>query len=404
MRIGILTFQPSLNYGGILQCVALKSTLESMGHKVFVFNRWRDDLGDLVGGPYVKWGKRDWLRFFMRCVFCLGDFGKWLRYQRTKKYLGKNLTFLPGRFSCWADAPKTPDLDMIVVGSDQVWHCGDWGDPRPFLLDGAPEKPTIAYAASFGMAVIPQNLEAGLFCGKNIHDRYRAGLAKFSAISCREIEGVRICRDLGFTATHVVDPSLLPDLGSPLRSEKRILVGYLMTFSIDEIFVQMNRLERFACRFGCKIRLFVREGVFQNIQTLTFPKDISSARRWVAGIYHQLSSPVSLELGAGPKEFLDAFSKAKWVVTDSFHGLMFSIRNNCNVRVLRPMNANRATMFARIEEFAEHFSGNILVDGMDQALVSIECGDSVFFDYKWLSNWREKSRKWLENAINGAVL
>ena len=61
-------------------------------------------------------------------------------------------------------------------------------------------------------------------------DAYKCGLRRFSSISCREKEGVDICRLIGFEATHVVDPTLLDidfDKVKFLReSEKSELVCY----------------------------------------------------------------------------------------------------------------------------------------------------------------------------------
>ncbi len=403
MKIGILTFQPSLNYGGILQCLALKQTFEAMGHEVSVINRRHPVLGDMLAGPYPTWGKRLWLRFAMRSLAGLDDFRMWLRYRRTRLFIKTHLNLTNYAITTWTDAPKDLGLDMVVVGSDQVWHCGDWGDPSLFLLENAPLFPAIAYSASFGMPELPGQITTGLFSCDDIPNRYKQGLARFRLISCRESEGVRICRNLGFPAAHVVDPTLLPCLQKFRKNKQRLLACYLMTISVAEVIAQAERLERFAKRFGCKVRLFIRDGNAQAIQTLPFPKNVSSTRIWICGRWRRATSPFSLELDAGPQEFLDAMSKAQWVVTDSFHGLMFSIRNNCNVRILRPSNANRATMFARIEEFAPHFKGPLFANEMDAALESIECGERVEFDYTWLEHRRVESLEWLTNALNAAL-
>ena len=403
MKIGILTFQPSLNYGGILQCLALKRTLEDMGHEVSVINRRHPALGNMLAGPYPTWGKRLWLRFAMRSLAGLDDFLTWLRYHRTRTFIKKHLNLTNCAITAWSDAPKDLGLDMVVVGSDQVWHCGDWGDPSLFLLENAPRIPVIAYSASFGMPELPRQITTGLFSCNDVPNRYKNGLARFRAISCRESEGVRICQDLGFSAAHVVDPTLLPELQTFHPPKRRLLVCYLMTISIAEVIAQAERLERFAKRIGCKVRLFIRDGNVQFIQRFPFPKNGSSTRKWICGLWRKATSPLSLELDAGPQEFLDAMSKAQWVVTDSFHGLMFSIRNNCNVRVLRPSNANRSTMFARIEEFSSHFEGSLFANGMDAALKSIECGERIAFDYTWLEHWRSESLAWLNNAVNAAL-
>ena len=38
MKIGILTFHNTINYGGVLQCYALKEVLKSFGHDVKIID------------------------------------------------------------------------------------------------------------------------------------------------------------------------------------------------------------------------------------------------------------------------------------------------------------------------------------------------------------------------------
>ena len=404
MNIGILTFQPSLNYGGILQCLALKQTLEAKGHSVLVFRRSTPWFDSTIDGPYPKWGKRQWLRFVVRSLFGLGDFATWLRYHRTQRFRANKLSIMPWKLRTWTDAPKNLNLDLIVIGSDMVWHCGDWGNPSPYLLEGAPDIPAIAYSASFGMKELPNQIDKGPFIGDDIHARYCKGLANFSAISCRESEGVKICSLLGFKASHVVDPSLLPDFGSPKRkTEGNLLVAYLLTHSPFELLSHVSKLESFARKHGVKVLVFIREGVSQRLPSPPFPISPKRAVQWLAYLKQKVTSRTVIRVDAGPCEFLAAVRDARWMVTDSFHGLMFAMRNNCDIRILNPTNAERSTIFSRIGEFAKHIKGPLLADGMDAALDSIAEGGSVSFDYEWLNQWRTESRTWLDNAVKGAV-
>ena len=385
-----------------MQCVALKSTLEYMGHSVEVFHRSTPWFDSTYYGPYSNWGKRQWLKFTLRSLLGLGDFKKWLRYYRTRKFIDNNLSLMPWKLRTWEDAPKNLNLDLIIVGSDMVWHCGDWGNPSPYLLEGAPDIPAIAYSASFGMKELPGNIDKGAFIGNDIYARYCKGLSKFSAISCRESEGVRLCNLLGFSATHVVDPSLLPDFGLHQRqTDSKLLVAYLLTHSSSELLSHVSKLETFARIHGLKVLVFIREGFSQRLPSSPVPISPRRGVRWLSDLWHQAMSHTEIMVDAGPAEFHLAMKKARWVVTDSFHGLMFAMRNNCDIRILNPTNAERSNIFSRIWEFAEHIRGPLLADGMEAALDSIEKKESVEFDYEWLNQWRKESRTWLENAVKG---
>ena len=384
MKVGILTFHSQLNYGGVLQCLALQTALEKLGHEVVVIDRWLSKDNYMLERGYNAMGLKAWVKFLLRSCMGLGDFSRFIRSRRTKRFLRRRLHLSPYHFVEWRDAPKDLGVDMLVVGSDQVWHCGDWGDPRVYLLEGAPKIPAISYAASFGMTMLPQGFV----------DLYKRGLSKFKAISCREAEGVEICRQLGFDATHVVDPTLLAwgaDAETASKRHKRTeLVCYFLTERIEN---HVAALESFARSNKCLIKVLVNE-----TYALPFPKNSVSAKRYTHGLFARLYPHVKIMGAAGPEEFLSMFKHAKWVVSDSFHALMFSICNGCDPRIIRPSALSRKKMFARIQEFAAHAQGPLIVDSVPSALASISTGGRVSFDYSWLTTRRNASQCWLRHT------
>ena len=399
MKIGILTFHSQLNYGGVLQCWALQTALEKLGYEVIVIDRWHNPDNSLLEQGYNKWGWRQWIKFWIRSLLGLGDINQWMRVRRTKRFLGEHLHRTPYHFVKWEDAPEDLGVDMLVVGSDQVWHCGNWGDPRVYLLEGAPKIPAIAYAASFGMAELPITLGVG---AKGAEDSlsatiYKRGLSRFSAISCREKEGVDICRNLGYDAVHVVDPTLLAwGDGAKERAKepkRRELICYFLSEKIADCF---DALDAFAGNNDCKVKVFM-----DSAWSAAFPSSMTRARNMLKTWKRRLSTHVEVMDSAGPEEFYRAFKTASWVVSDSFHALMFSICNGCNVRMIRPSSSFRQKMFARIEEFAAHAKGPLIVDSVRAALDSFAKGESVDFDYGWISERRAESKAWLELVIGG---
>ena len=385
MKIGILTLHSQLNYGGVLQCWALQTALEQLGYEVVVIDRWLSPSNSMLERGYNTMGYKAWIKFWIRSILGLGDINKWLRVQRTKKFLRKYIKSTPYHFVDWPDAPKDLRVDMLVVGSDQVWHCGDWGDPKPYLLEGAPEIPAITYAASFGMTELPANFV----------NLYKRGLSKFKSISCREAEGVEICCKLGFGATHVVDPTLLAwgadAEAATKRPKRRELVCYFLSERVED---HIAALESFTRANKCRVKVLVNDGY-----ALPFPKSPDSAKKYLHGLSTRLSPRVKVMDSAGPEEFLAAFKCAKWVVSDSFHALMFSICHGCDPRIIKPSALFRQKMFARIEEFAAHAQGPLIVDSVPSALASFANGEKVTFDYSWLASRRNDSQAWLTSAI-----
>ena len=106
MKIGILTFHSQLNYGGVLQCWALQTALEKMGHEVVVIDRWLTPDNRHLEHGYNRKRKKWWLRFWIRSLLGLGDMRFWLRVRRTKRFLREKLHLTPYHFVDWKDAPR----------------------------------------------------------------------------------------------------------------------------------------------------------------------------------------------------------------------------------------------------------------------------------------------------------
>ena len=323
-----------------------------------------------------------------------------LRHWRSRKFFEKTVHCTPYHFHDWKDAPSALDLDVIVCGSDQVWHCGDYGDPRPYLLESAPLHKcdgtrirTVAYAASFGFSTYP-NGYLPVFV---------EGLRRFDHISVRESQGVELARIAGADAVQVLDPTLLIDrnfwlsiLSDSVANRKlsrsgRVhrVVCYFISQDIEDAY---PALESFARRSGCRVDV---------ISTQLRPH-LGSARkrrnylRSLLGFYPH----VHLSLAAGPVEFLELFASADSCITDSFHALMFSVIFGLNCRVLAPSSKARQLQFSRFESFTRYVNGPLISSDVASAVDSIEKQRCT---YRWQELDRERLRclQWLEKAIDG---
>lgn len=373
MKIGILTFHSQQNYGGVLQCFAMKSALESLGHEVVVVDRRMDENHSYLYREFVWYTWKSWIKFIICTLLGYDDYMSVLRTIRSIRFV-KNLGVTKYHFYEWKDAPKELGVDLLLVGSDQVWHCGDWGWPAEYLLEGADDKVprAISYAASFGMKSIPADYL----------DLYKRGLARFSTISCREKEGVEICRGLGFDATHVVDPTLLadPSCWNKLLSTRAMRIRTLVCYFLGvDVCAMLPALEKFAEGNNCKVEVLVSEWAGSR-----FPK----------------GKRVRVCTDYGPKEFVRAFANATWTLTDSFHAVMFSYIFSKNLRFLRPQSEDRKAMFARIEEFADKcIEGPVFVDSVQTALDSFAKGETISYNREEIDRMRSASLEWLKKAI-----
>jgi len=408
MKIGILTFHSQLNYGGVLQCWALQQALTKLGLEVVVIDRWLDEKNWTLDRGFVGMARRQKIKYWIHLLLGVGD-AKWhQRVLRTQEFVRGWLNLTPYHFHEWKDAPDDLGIDCLVVGSDQVWHCGDWNDPRPYLLvsdelnDQLEGLKIASYAASFGMKEIPKFLGSwqNELAAINSVQIYRRGLARFDAISCREKEGVYLCRDLGFEATHVVDPTMLLTLEDWLHIAScrmcRQLTCYFLKENVDEL---MPQLVEYARKMKCRVKVFVYDCPRQQ-DWITMPKSPRSIYRWMRRVWNRCcDGDVKVCEGDGPIEFVRAHAEAEWIVTDSFHSLMFAITFHKNVRVLRPKQEGKKNMFARIEEYALHADGRLISEDLSDALLSLSQGETVSVDKHWLQERRLESMSYLRSLF-----
>ena len=385
MKIGILTLHSQLNYGGILQAFASQEVLLKMGHSVSIIDHWMTpDNGPFSN--YVSKGVKTF-PFYVNCLFSDDFRGSAGIVKRTWNFLHRELHLTPYSFFDWAELPSgVVDFDLILVGSDQVWNpCYD--DYFPYFLRDAPAGiPAVAYAASFGVHEIP--------AGK-ISD-YRKGIKRFASITVREKEGIQLVEQLGGHAVHVCDPVLLLSRGEwiqklGLKTERasRKLVCYVLAEGVPEL---LPDLFAFARREKCLVDIFVgglgAPFSFSAKKILRHLPEFALMRKYIR-----------LRLSAAPPEFLESLASADYVLSDSFHALMFSVIFEKNIRILSPKNADRAGMFSRMEEWQERFiDGNLFCQDAREALRELT-RSKIFYKQREIEAFVADSQKMLSQLL-----
>jgi len=200
MKIGILTLLPSSNYGGVLQAAAMNHTLKLLGHEVILINKkhhmpcWKSIIfSTLKHLPFQNFKN---IR------------GNHIKSKQLRKFIS---TYLPPK----TDTVISPEdlryivekekLDVVLVGSDQVWrytYINDGFYSVYFLDFKRPHKlKKISYAASFGTS----SWEA-----PEKNEEIIRLLSDFDSISVREAAGISLCSNLFHAkAEHNIDPTLL---------------------------------------------------------------------------------------------------------------------------------------------------------------------------------------------------
>lgn len=287
MRIGIVTQPLEMNYGGLLQNWALQQVLKNMGHEPitidayqryapfhFAFN-WTRALLKRLTGKKIKLPKR---------------YKGSLRSELLGQFVEQHINKTEVMWHYKRDVVDQYGMKALVVGSDQVWRAEYNRDHLEDMFlcfaEGLPLK-RVAYAASFGVDewdFTPEQTEA---C---------ASLAQqMDAVSVRESSGVDLCREhLGVKAQCVLDPTLLLDAEGYRDIIDDNWDGgepYLAVYCLDITPEKESFFNRLASERGLVVRYF--------------------AAGWKAKLTVE--------------QWLAMLSKASMVVTDSFHGTIFSI-------------------------------------------------------------------------------
>lgn len=294
MKIAILSSYSYVckvnNYGSILQYFALQTYLRQLGHKPF----W------IRYVPYKK--KPTGLNKCLREKILKSNFNlEEIKHYNTigfRTFIEKHLCLSDNIYHTYKELKSNPPkADLYIVGSDQVWNGFS---PDRYLMFIPKTTPKISYAASFGRSSIQFYLKPLLWFY----------LKKFKAISIREIDGEKICRDVGRNdAKYVIDPSFLL---SKQEYEKIIdkenipiiyedyIFGYFVNPFKDDIFPLQDEIEKLT--EDCKCKLIIT--AIQNAE-----KSFSNNEK----------------ISPSPLEWLQLIRKAKYVITNSFHGVAYSI-------------------------------------------------------------------------------
>ena len=290
MRIGILTFHAAHNYGAVLQCYALQTYLERLGHEVEVID-YRQRFLLRVYQIY------DWRRFIsINPLKCVQKFVRECRLLRSRRK--RHATFDKFISSLLHLAPISTitghPYDVIFVGSDQVWNTALTKGYDPYYW-GAFPKPL--HTRLFSYAASMEDHPSDEKCRQML-----PLLHNFSQVSVREQAlAMRLHQQCKIPVTSVVDPTLLLESSawSSLAGQRILPKDYVLLYEVHSS-VRAERIARqVADELGAEVVM-------------------------LASLLDANKTKFSIE--ASPITFLNLFKYARFVVASSFHGTVFALQ------------------------------------------------------------------------------
>lgn len=300
-KVGILTFHNAHNYGAVLQAYALKTKLNRMGYDACVLNyRNKYIARNYKKVLHIDFWKRDilpsrWGKVIREVRDVFYGLPEWQRQWKVfEQFISEKLLEGNSRQLSLEDVAAS-DCDIYVLGSDQIWarELTHGMDPA-YFGQFAPEKKKISYAASVPNGSIPENEKP----------YFKEYLQSLSHISVREEKLAEAIRELtGREVDTVTDPTLLLEREDyqSLLYEKPLKQGaYVFAYFVVENEVLSRCAKKAAELLGCEL----------------------------IELHYKKTPQIcgdNMIFDAGPSEFLTYIRDAKMVVTNSFHGTVFSI-------------------------------------------------------------------------------
>lgn len=310
MRVCILTYRLHSNVGFLLQAYALQQAILRMGHDV--------QTAALFDKSHS--GVMRFFLYFKRFILLLLSRGKnraFFEYYPTPKeqsiinrntlhFIENNIHLTPEKYDSSTQLKSLCRLnyDAFIVGSDQVWRRQyARGHISNFFLDFVPaeNKKVIlgSYAASFGKNEMDYSSREISLCKKAIQ--------RFKAVSVREDFGIELCKKyFQVNAQQVMDPTLLlnrVDYMNLVSEKKDFAEPFGFSYILDKTSFSAKTINMAARHFNMPVYDYweydrQEEENRKHIKIAIFPK---------------------------VEDFLNCYNKASFILTDSFHGTVFSI-------------------------------------------------------------------------------
>lgn len=298
MKIGILTYHRAENYGALLQAYALKTYLQNLGHEVSFVDYWPKYHSDYFSIFHIDFFKSRNFKGKIAMLLRLALWGipKYIRKSRLQGFMYDHLGL--SRYPKYTnDDYKTEDYDVVVYGSDQIWRKQNLGsvgyDKWYFGSDNVSADRKITYAASMGsISVIKED-------NAYVKDQ----MEHFSNISVREDVLQEYLSVFGITSKLVMDPVFLlsikdwQKIAEPTPVKGKYILFYNLLNSQESVqFVNQLSKEK-------------------KIPVVEINKQLSFSRL----LNKRYVSCSSVE------HFLRLIMDAEFVVSNSFHGVAFSV-------------------------------------------------------------------------------
>lgn len=309
-KVGIMTWIQYQNYGTALQAGALSNIIKMMGYKPFNINYCPRAINDSshssLKGIYDKG-----IETIKRTLN--GQYTSEIKSKLYKKYITENLNVTEPCNTKVELADLNDHFDAFVCGSDQIWTPLGFDENYFLSYVRNPDK-IIAYAPSIGLTKIENPV---------VREKMKHLIGRFKHLSIREQQGAELIRRLcDKNAKVVLDPTLLlsPKEWNVFEQQATYKTSllpdkYIICYFLGDYTQYMQKVKEISNKLHIPY-FIIPQFKLQSQDEHCVPFDV------------------------GPAEFLKLWSHAAYTITDSFHGVAFSLNYNKPFSVFKRFKEN----------------------------------------------------------------
>ncbi len=374
-RVGIATLHSAINYGVYLQAYAMQKKVEDFGYdaEIIHYVKRTESVSSsgkkskikrlllhpvqtkkIIDNKIMKSGSNFAGRSFAFSKFASKNF---------------NLTRLCNDMSDAEEIGKK--YDAVVCGSDQIWNPVHTDCNPYYFLQFVPAEKRIAYAPSVACEEIP---------GKYL-ENFKNYISSFSSISVRESSGAELVEKItGRKCENTVDPTLLYDRNfwnEFAYPERIVKEPYIFCYFLGGTEIHKKAIDRIEKETGKKVVLS------------PFDSEINNLKK-------------GEKIYADIEQFLTLVRDADFVLTDSFHGIAFSVNFRKSFAAIKRHDID-AGKHTRVNDFlskinlADRIVTDENIDTFNFSETNYEVSENIL--QNWIKSSEDYFRKSLEKVL-----
>lgn len=374
LNVCIYTFVAE-NYGTTLQAFALQRILKNNGVKNDIFKD-NPSIGEKIGFLLKNKYKQKLIKekIILHKANRFSHENDKERSEKFRKFWDENMQFTNSVNNKKDLRYISEKYNVFMCGSDQVWNPTYFKEKN--LLGVFPKnKRKLSYATSIGVSTIHKKLEK----------KYRLFLNEFENISVRENTAKIIL-------SRLIDKNIKVVLDPTLVLEREQWEALLPNYKKENKYI--------LCYFLSENKNYWK--LAQNIENL-----LGIKLKIIPITRESFEKNFDIEYGIGPIEWINLFKNADFILTDSYHGTIFSlIFGKSFYNFKRFSDSELTSQNSRVQDFLTSFNiQDRLIDV--SRTVHLNISDLIIDDNKYLQIYkkieteRKKSLNWLLSALKG---